>query len=72
MVFWSDHEIKMPRKGVFSLNREIKMLHKSKIVQKIAKIYIYIYIYIIYTERGRETDRISLSARTLLINSNQL
>ena len=38
MVFWSDHEIKMPRKGVFSLNREIKMLHKSKIVQKIAKI----------------------------------
>ena len=38
MVFWSDHEIKMPRNGVFSLNREIKMLHKLKIVQNIAKI----------------------------------
>ena len=65
MVFWSDHEIKMPRKGVFSLNREIKMLHKSKIVQKIAKIYIYIYIYYIYRERERDRQNKSLCKNSL-------
>ena len=38
LVFWSDHEIKMPQNGVFSLNREIKILHNSKVVQKVAKV----------------------------------
>ena len=34
MVFCSDPEMKMPRKLVFKLKREIKIVRNSKIVQE--------------------------------------
>ena len=37
MVFCSDREIKTPRKLVFRLKSEIKMLRNSKIVQEISE-----------------------------------
>ena len=38
MVFWSDHEIKTPRKLVFRLNREIKCRELQKSFKKPAKL----------------------------------
>ena len=38
MVFCSDREIKMPRKLVFRLKREIKIVRNSKIVQENSEI----------------------------------